>query len=207
MTKEKRLEIYQTLLSNMRYDENCGNYESKLRQEMKKMSIPEKMKFEVKRIDEASYGNKVVGNSFDAALYLVKKFNGVMLQKVYNNEVIHYYVAYLDEDEIVRVANPASDFINPKQNESEYRLDIPIENFRKNSLLNVEIGSSGRIIHNMNIDKFYVVNNNVTFHNYITLNGKDPTIGKLKKLGIEPTTITAYLACKKTTNVEDKKTK
>ena len=196
MTKEERKQVYAKLLCNLEYNEKYGIPECEIRRTMQKLSSNSaKMKFNEERIDNASYGHKVPGNSFDAALYLVKKFHGVMFQKVNNENIIHYYVAYLDEKGIVRVANPASDFNIPKGNEKDLRFDIPLEKFRTKSQFQTEIGVMQRFIANCKSESDVLkINSNIIVHNYNVVYGKYPTRNQLIKLNIEPNTITAFLA-------------
>lgn len=188
MTREEREQIYMTLRQNLKYDENVGNPEHQIRKQMKGMSIPAQMDFEVERIDNASYGKKVVGNSYDAALYLARKFGGYVIQKVNNEQVTHYYVAYLDEDKNLRVANPASDMINCRLNGAG-RLDIPIESFRTKSLLTFEIGAGAKIIRGGNnfLEKLQT---NLWVHNYKVMNGHEPSFSEITEAGYDPADLT-----------------
>ena len=193
MTREEREEIYYTLRQNMRYNENVGNREHSIRQQMRGMSIPEQMAFVVGRIDNACYGSKVEGNSYDAALYLASKFSGYVLQKVYNDEITHYYVAYLDENENLRVANPASDFINNRL-DREGRFDIPFEKFRTKSLLLYV--TRGNIVVRGRREYLDIVMTNIYAHNFKIMEGKEPSFKDLRDAGFDPSHITyADLPC------------
>jgi len=195
MTKEERKEIYAKLLDNLQYNENYGIPECEIRKKMAKFPISGRLKFNEERIDAADYDHKVPGNSYDAALYLVKKFHGVMFQKKHNENVIHYYVAYLDENGIVRVANPASDFNTPKESDNNWRLDIPLENFKPKSQFQTEIGVQQMFIANCESARLVLkINSNLIVHNYNAFYGEYPKKSKLIELNIEPSTITAFLA-------------